>query len=88
MESAGKFWRISVSKGVCRGVSVSDGSLVAHVLDRSSGLCEQKFWLVILHARAIKVLQFPNSHPFGVSVLAGSFPVEHGPAQVRHVGRG
>jgi len=43
---------------------------------------------ISLHARAIKVLQFPNSHPFGVSVLAGSFPVEHGPAQVGHVGRG
>ena len=36
MESAGKFWRISVSKGLCRGVSVSHGSLVAHVLDGSS----------------------------------------------------
>jgi len=46
MESAGKLWRISVSKGVGGGVSVSDGSLVAHVLDRSSGLCEQKVWLV------------------------------------------
>jgi len=46
MESAGKFWRISVSKGLCRGVSVSHGSLVAHVLDRSSGLCERKVWLV------------------------------------------
>jgi len=43
---------------------------------------------VILYARAIKDLQFPNSHPFGVSVFAGSLPVEHGPAQVGHVGRG
>jgi len=36
----------------------------------------------------MQVLQFPNSHPFGVSVFAGSLPVEHGSAQVGHVGGG